>query len=148
MTAVRTRPVPVTNTLSALQVVDTVVRACRETFVHLLVDDVASRTLPTGFAVALAMDASSVFCTGGVFAVGLIAGFAFPTWFAVAGTTNTLAMTRTVSYTTVAFRDVAFWTFPAFFAVAEAATVLAVARTQNGTNTCGIKTNENLALFL
>ena len=134
MGAVGAGPVSVADAFRRFQVVDAVVGAGRQAFVHLLVDDVAPRTLPSGLAVALAVDASPVLGTSGIFAVGLVAGLALPAGLAVTRAPHALTVARAVGDATVALRDVALGALPTLLAVAEAAAVLAVAGTEHRAN--------------
>lgn len=116
--AVGAGPVAVANAFGRLQVVHAVVRATRQAFVDLLVDDVASVALPASLAVALALYTGSVVRARGVFAVRFFASLSFPTSLASTGSSYALSVSGTVGDSTIAFWNVTFRTFPTLFAMA------------------------------
>lgn len=103
---------------------------------NLFVYNIATWAFPSSFAVALAVDTSSVFRAGRIFAVRLVANLSFPGGSAVAGASDALSMAGAIGNPAVRLWNVAFWAFPTLLAVAEASAVLAVARAQDRTNAC------------
>lgn len=73
--AIWSSPMSIADTFSRFQIVDSVFRTWWQTFVNLLVDNVAISPFPSSFTIALSINASSMFRAIGIFTIDFFASF-------------------------------------------------------------------------